>query len=559
MRLRVFSLRTSSVLCATAILTVFLSSLVRASFLPLDHWAYRDIDALQVRGHRIVSATSIKPYTRNQIAQGVARIACDTTALTSYECQLIGRLMKEFTPDLETRSTRGADVSPDGWWIMADANPRVIVQQNPLRIDQPRSHRLPARTGAAPESLWVVPRDSLWGISTDRARMINTLDLSFHVAPGLSTGQRFEMDSDGLADNEYRGKVKTFRFGSTGQVEQAYLLYEMSWGKVAFGRFPLAWGPGRQGNLHVSDNAPALDMLVASADVRWLHFVGFTGELEWEESGTTNQLIRRFVAGHRLVLTPARWLEIGAAETVVYGGLNSSLALRWSNPLIWFYPEEVNMDAIDDNGLASFDVALRPARGVETYGALLMDDIALDKRSPDKIAWTLGIRWESPLGWDRVGLGLEYTRVTPWVYNAANKYRHLRYVNERAVLGHWLGPDGDALFFTSRWESQRGLRLVGLFTHRRQGKNRFTSRYPVDSQGSNFGYRDEPFPSVFYPGIVETTTTGELHVVSPAFYGLTATLETLVQTSKNAGNHPAPRTWDVGFRLDLDWHIPLRR
>jgi len=514
-----------------------------AAFLPLDHWAYRDLDALQVRGYQVVPAATLKPYTRAQIARGVARIAADSTEKTPYERQMIGRLMAEFAPDLEPDADRQGTVSRRDWWVMADVNPRVVVQKNPLRLDQPRPYRLPA---AEP-----VPKD--------RLRSINTLDLAFRVAPGLTTGQRLEMDSDGRADNNYRGGDQSYTFGYTAQVDEAYVLYEMRWGSVAFGRIPLRWGPGRQGNLMLSENAPAVDMLLVNANVRWLHVAAFTGQLD-SRAPTLDTEIRRYLAGRRLSLTPFSWLEVGLAEAMLYGGPDQSLSLAWSNPVNFFYSEEVNSYGAQNNGTAAFDIALRPLRGVETYGEFLIDDWSFDNQSPDRYALTVGGRWERPFGWDRFGLGAEYTRLTRWLYNNANLTPYLRFTHRQAVLGHHLGPDGDALFLTGSWESppwfvpDRGFLLTGLLTHRRQGETRFTSRYPVDYPGTNFGYSSEPFPF----GVVETTTTAELLIATPPVHGLIVTVAFQGQTVRNPDNQRAPRRWDVGFRLDLDWHIPVR-
>jgi|GEM_PF-1471228 len=515
------------------------------AFLSMDHWAYRDIDALQVRGYRVVSASTLKPYSRRQIAEGVARLAAREAEISPYERQLVDRLMAEFAADLEgdriLNEEAGHADSLHGaaheWWVRADVNPRLIAQQNPMRLDQPRANRLPA----------------VQGVATDRLRSINTLDLSLRIAPRLTTGQRLEMDTDGIGDNTYRGRLQTYRLGATGEVQQAYVLYETGWGKFSFGRIPLVWGPERQGNLHVSDNAPALDMISAEVSVHWLHFHAFTGQMEIEPLGD-GLVAHRFLTGHRLVLTPTRWLELGAAETVVYGGPDQSISFKWSNPLLWMYPEEANVSVAEENLLASVDVTVRPWRRMETYAALLMDDIALDKRSPDRIAWTVGLRWEAPMGWDRAGVGLEYTRLTRWVYNYARNATYLRYTNERALMGHFLGPDGDALFLDSHWESTGGLRITGHATHRRQGETRFTSPFPISQPSANIGYRCDPFPF----GIVEATTSGELIVSAPPKWGACLSVAIIGQTVRNTENKRTPRRWEIGFRLDLDWHIPLR-
>jgi len=527
---------------AALILCAALAALARAQYLLPDDRAYRDLEALQVRGHLVVLATTNKPYTRAQVAAGLVRLAARRESLSPYERQLLDRLLLAFAanlPDsLVPRGTRRER------WVCADVNPRLVGQYHPMRVEEPRAHRLPAVVLTLGDTL--VPRGPV--------RAINTVDLAVRVAPRLSVGQRLELDTDGTGDNNYSGRLTTYRAGATGEVSVAYVLYEPPWGAVAFGRQPLVWGPGREGDLMLSENAPAPVSLMARADVGWLHFTGFTGELESEWAGTPPQVARRFVAGHHLVLAPAPWVELGVAETVVYGGPDRGISLKWSNPLVWYYPEEANARPADENLFAAADVVLRPVRGAETYVSFLADDIALDRKSPDRIAWTVGLRLEAPFGWDRAGFGAEYTRLTRWIYNYANNVAYERYSNRRAVLGHFLGPDDDAVFADAHWEGPQGVRLTLLGTHRRLGETRFTSRFPVDVPGTNFGHRHEKFPS----GIVETTTSGELMVAAPPVHGAWLTVGLVARALENADNKVAPRRWDLGARVDLDWHIPVR-
>ena len=393
-------------IAAFIIAGVCFSSPSIASFLPMDHRAYRDIDALEVRGYQIVPSTTLKPYDRRQIAEGLRDLADHQTALSEYEQQLYHRLSAEFAREIE--KLRQASVSGDEAFdadshapvVSGSANPRLLVQLNPMTLRQPRWYRLPATTRTP----------------TDRVRNINTLDLTLHVTPRLSVTQRFETDTDGRWDNDYAGRVglEDYRRDVVGHVEYAYASYETNFGTVSFGRMPLVWGPERQGNLLLSENAPAPTVISGTAHLGWLHASAFTGELE--KYKTDSQYIRRYLSGHRVTLTPTHWLEVGFGETVVYGSADQGFSLKWGNPFTWYYGDEVNEEARDRNILASADVVLRPVPGIEVYGVLLVDDIQLHGNAPHRIGWTAGTRWETPLGWDRVGFGLEYTRINRWTY-----------------------------------------------------------------------------------------------------------------------------------------------
>ena len=493
-----------------------------AALVPLDHQAYRDIAALRARGYAIIESPTIRPWSDEQIRRGVARVATATEGMSPYERQLFDRLQREFAPDTSR-------------WLHFDANPRAIALANQGRVEQPRTFRLPATRGEP----------------DDPVRNINTLDATTRISEHVSTGHRLEMDTDGLGDYDYGGPLESYRLGSTGYVAAGYIRYENEWCSVTAGRVPMEWGPGAQGNLTASDNAPAADGIRLDAHYRWLHFTSYTAELRGYRT-INEQTVSRFFAGHRLVLTPRHWIEIGMGETVVYGGIGRSWSMRWSNPMLFLLAEEINKtNERDDNLNASWDLTLRPTAGVEVYGVLHMDDVALDKKSPDRLAWIGGVRWEAPLGWDRAGLNVEYVRISRWVYNYANSDPYNRYINGRGVLGHFLGPDGETVFLTGTWESASEWRAILSATHRRQGDTRWNSRFPVNESGANFGYRHEDFPH----GIIETTTSAELQIVTPEFHGARLGLTGTLRRVDNEANALTDPKWRPGARVELDWHL----
>jgi hypothetical protein len=149
---------------------------------------------------------------------------------------------------------------------------------------------------------------------------------------------------------------------------------------------------------------------------------------------------------------------------------------------------------------------------------------------------------------------MEYARLSRWVYSYARMTTWRHYVNKNAVLGHYLGPDGDALFINSRWQAPNGVSVKGLFTHRRQGETRFTTT-PPNYYPSEFGYSCEPFPY----GIVEEASSAEAIMNLPPFHGAYLSGALMGSSTLNKGNKKAPRRWGWGLRFDLDWHIPVRR
>ncbi len=516
---------------------ILAATVVGASpYVPLDDRVYRDIESLRARGHAVVPTGTLRPYTAKHIAIGTYRIMTNS-GLSEYEHQMAERLLRRFErylPDSLRTISRNRDA-----YIVADVSPRFIAQADPIRNDMPRTLRLPAT----------------WRDQDDYVRSINSMTLEAAVTDQVSVQVRMEADTDGVQDNDYSGRLKTYRLGMTGYVPSAYVSWENDWAVVAFGRQPLVWGPGRHGSTHLSENAPAIDMLSVRANAwGWFHFSWFTGELSGVVDGMYFEGGRRYVVGHRMVITPTQWLEIGAGEIAHTSKPGWGFSFWQSNPVGVLMVEEVNRGPGDSNILLSCDATIRPLDGVEAYAEWTVDDYSLDKKVPHFLAWTVGGRWEAPLGWDRFGFGAEYSRVMRWTYNYYTDAPYQKHVNVRAVLGHFIGSDNDLFTADATWESGGGYRFTGVTTVRRSGETRTATPFPVRTSGIPFGYHTEPFPS----GTVERTITSGLLAESPPYYGAYLTLGAFIQSFDNYRNVAGSTKNTYHARIGIDWHIPVR-
>ena len=219
-----------------------------------------------------------------------------------------------------------------------------------------------------------------------------------------------EADTDGVQDNDYSGRLKTYRLGMTGYVPSAYVSWENDWAVIAFGRQPLVWGPGRHGSTHLSENAPAIDMLSVRANAwGWFHFSWFTGELSGVVDGMYFEGGRRYAVGHRMVITPTQWLEIGAGEIAHTSKPGWGFSFWQSNPVGVLMVEEVNRGPGDSNILLSCDATIRPLDGVEAYAEWTVDDYSLDKKVRISLHGPAGGRWKAPsVGIDSVRSGITH-------------------------------------------------------------------------------------------------------------------------------------------------------
>ena len=406
-----------------------------------------------------------------------------------------------------------------------------------------------------------------WGLShrsrgpDDHGRGIGRMDLWGELHPWVSYQVGMEADTDGLDDTDYLGPSFTRHLGSTATVTTAALRFGPPWLSVSFGRLPIVWGRGQEGSLILSHTAPSFDHLGIHVRLRHLWFDSFTAQLSsggfvTATEGKTVSEIHRFLTAHRLVLKPSPWIEIGLSEMVIYGGPGRTLDWSKSNPVMWLFAEELNGEQ-DNDGLSAIDITLRYRRRAMLYGTLMVDDVSLDRRSPQRIGWQVGGKWLDPLGMSGSELGAEYVRLLRWVYTAGKRADHARFTNDGSLLGHPMGPDSDALYMHFRQPVYRNSKAVIYGTWRRRGETRVTTPEPVPPS-AQFEYPNDPFPF----GTVERLAGVGIRLSLQVRESLELAAGGEMQHIRNEGNVGGAHSWrtlgllTLSYRWSHRWQLP---
>ena len=123
------------------------------------------------------------------------------------------------------------------------------------------------------------------------------------------------------------------------------------------------------------------------------------------------------------------------------------------------------------------------------FGEFLIDDYALDKKSPQKLAFKIGSRFAT----EKNKIQLEYLRINKWVGN----YFHpeLQMHENTVLLGHSLGPDSHKLSLELYSEYSKNVFISTELYVIEKGEGSVDELWPVESASSNFGYSFEEFPS----------------------------------------------------------------
>ena len=441
--------------------------------IPLDSWVYDAVFELSTQGHFTKLLLHTRPYTRGEVAAGIAELSDSGASLDPATRFLVERLRSEFAEELAPGDSAGTTPSADDVRLGAGPN---------ARVDQFRHGYAKNRIGL----------DAIG---------------SFATGDHIAARTRVRFDSDGRQDTQFHGEYWKEKF--TAGVDQAVVTGQFGRFRLVFGREFWRWGRSPVDAMLISDNSPPFDGLRLSYRGRNWAFCFHTTMLDPMGTDPSDPdepfgIANRYLVGHRFDWRPLHNLEVAVSEVMVYGGVNRPWALNYLNPILPYYWEQLNND-INDNPLWNLELSWRPRPGLEFYGEWVIDDFQIDFISePQQIGLLGGLAWSPATLERRLFINTEYERINTFVYGQGrswNLYVHDRdYTGQAIGIGSNLGTDADRITVRPRYHVSSTLDLTALAEYVRRGENR------IDTPQAGLVPKGVEFPS----GVVERRLTAGL-------------------------------------------------
>lgn len=306
------------------------------------------------------------------------------------------------------------------------------------------------------------------------------------LSKGIILQNDFRAMSDPYQISDYIG-LKASSVGNwRGDLEQSFIRLQRDGVFLHYGRGWSRRNPLTE-SLLINPGSPVPEIL-------WLHFEPGKFEFDFQTFflDPINDM-KRIMVSHRFGYRSDH-LRIGFSESALlaYKSLGVS-DLRYLNPASILFETEVNRGPWV-NLMWHIDAVLKLYPWT-INSEFLIDDYALDKLSPPKLAFLFGLGYHAP----KFGsLYLEYTRINRWVYNYGYDKPELRWVQDMQPIGHTVGPDAHSLKLKLYREILKSENFLGnlelstiLIEH---GEGSIFEPTPVKSV-LNFGYSSEKFPS----------------------------------------------------------------
>lgn len=302
------------------------------------------------------------------------------------------------------------------------------------------------------------------------------------------SGQGFDSTRQNTPETGFVRKDTSLHSSQNYSHFRGSISYSWKNGSISFGQDYLTWGYGESGKIVLSDKAPAFPFI--RFDYQPFTWLKFNYTHTWLNSnlidsastyptgnpvfnGQRQFYIPKFMATHSLQLKAAKGLDFAFGESIVY---SDKMDIGYLFPLNFFkvYDNIVNNSNIrtGSNGQIFFQISSRNhLPKTHLYATVFIDEIRISTifdrtKSRNQLGFTLAASiTDLPVNY--MTLGLEYTRVNPFVYKnliPAQDYSSFGY-----SLGDWMGNNFDRIAISLKYTPIAKLKCLIRYQFIRKG------------------------------------------------------------------------------------------
>ena len=255
---------------------------------------------------------------------------------------------------------------------------------------------------------------------------------------------------------------------------------DWGWGSFTIGKNHLNFGYAENGKIILSDKAPSFPYIrLDIKPTNWFRFnyvhawlnsevvdsSSFYSSWRYRENSNTDKFAYypKFLAMHSVTFSFWDGVDFSLGESAVY---SDNLQLAYLIPIMFFDLADEYLNRSNNYAGASTQLFLALSsknhiKNTHFYSSFHADELTPEglfdpKTQYYKFAFTFGASTiDLPI--NNLGLRLEYTKVYP------GNYRHfiptLTYESSSAVMGHWIGDNGDLVYAAIDYTFFRGLKI----------------------------------------------------------------------------------------------------
>lgn len=396
----------------------------------------------------------IQPLTRKEISRILTQLdSVSLTIIEKKELQFYHKEFSEFNTLLPEETSLIKKDQADRFRFLSVKKDDFILRFDPiftLETTQSPNQNIVKQSHGVSFYGYAGKRFSFQASFRDITEAGNGIDSLKNFSPetGIVRTQNLDPNAKKLNYSDIRG----------------YISYAWNNGAISLGKDQNIYGYGENGRIALSNKAPSYPFL--RLDYQPLKWLKFNYVHAWLQSGIIDSaaiynkgndvydsnrdiFISKFLVTHSLNFLPINNLTVSIGESMVY---SDRLDATYFIPVLFFkaydqYKSRYNINA-GSNGQFFFMASSRNhIKNTHLYTTLFIDEIRtttiFDKaRSRNQLGYNVGGSI-TDLGIPYLTLGLEYTRINPFVYK--NLIPSQTYQNQESNLGDWMGSNADRI------------------------------------------------------------------------------------------------------------------
>jgi hypothetical protein len=369
-------------------------------FVALDSWEYSALERLAALGYINTQIMGLKPWTRMECARltdEAAEALARANNPNQEAVQLLENFQKDFAYELSLLGG-GHNLTANIESIYA----RTVSISGPDLSNSFHFGQTVSDDFGRPFERGTNEQDG-GSFSAVAGPLVVSVRAEYQHAPGAPAFSDTTVSAMATADSEPASAVQAGPFAPINRVQllDAYAGVNLGNWEIVVGRQSLSWGPGPDGSMLWSDNAPPVDMvrLVNPEPLHLPRFLRFLGPVRVDQFfgrlGGHPYVPRPFEYGQKINVKPFSFLELGFARTVTIGGQGSGNPLTTQNFIYSFFGKvNQRLDSVPGDAHTEMDWTFyvpKVRNYIVLYGDAYADDDILPIENPARNPWHPGI------------------------------------------------------------------------------------------------------------------------------------------------------------------------
>lgn len=449
----------------------------------------------------VVAQTTVRPYTRKQVADMLVAAQAADSLLNSRQKQDLAFYLNEFALERDTMVSNYVQYTDHRTFSLSLADPQFSykaannmfkMRVRPIlgaNVSASKKGVILQRWWGAEVQMDIANHLSIWGSLRDNSWSGDWLSKNYFPDPSSRMyGARIHYGASQkqpalspLAGVQY----KEANYGGDFSDSKGGINLYTWWGSVGIQRENIQWGTAYHASNILSGRNPAAPMITLQlTPCKWFQFDYFHAWLVSNVLDTTYYYLEntagtaepvknyrpynKFMAANMFTFTPIKQLSFSFGNSVIYA--EQTIQAAYLIPIAFYKSLDhlltKGMRTQNQNSQAFASLSVRPVEHLHLYGSLFVDEVKFARFKPSNpennpISYLVGFNWS---GWPIKGLSLKGEFMRSYIACYTHSIDVLAWESNSYNMGHYMGDNAQSIYAELAYRPVRGLLLKFSYT-----------------------------------------------------------------------------------------------